>query len=127
MSLSSHLQELKKKHQTLSDHVEVMQRAHGVDDLELAKLKKKKLQIKEEITRLATHLIDADAGPWAASVNQKAAPSLRGLSSFCADCRQPAPQGRLKPLEGHKSRLHGRASTSSGAARGKPQGSKVWF
>ena len=55
MSLSSHLQGLKKKHQTLSDHVEVMQRAAGVDDLELAKLKKKKLQIKEEITRLATH------------------------------------------------------------------------
>ena len=55
MSLSSHLQELKKKHQTLSDNVEVMQRAPGVDDLELAKLKKKKLQIKEEITRLATH------------------------------------------------------------------------
>jgi hypothetical protein len=55
MSLSSHLQELKKKHQTLSDHVEVMQRAPSVDDLELAKLKKKKLQIKEEITRLATH------------------------------------------------------------------------
>ncbi|WP_322890422.1 MULTISPECIES: DUF465 domain-containing protein [unclassified Yoonia] len=55
MSLSSHLQELKKKHQTLSDHVEVLQRSPGVDDLELAKLKKKKLQIKEEITRLATH------------------------------------------------------------------------
>jgi hypothetical protein len=55
MSLSSHLQELKKKHQTLSDHVEVLQRSPGVDDLELAKLKKKKLQIKEEITRLAAH------------------------------------------------------------------------
>ncbi|ARU02253.1 DUF465 domain-containing protein [Yoonia vestfoldensis] len=55
MSLSSHVQELKKKHQTLSAHVEALQRSPGVDDLELAQLKKKKLQIKEEISRLATH------------------------------------------------------------------------
>jgi hypothetical protein len=55
MSVISHVQELKKKHQTLSDHVAVMQRNPGADDLELAKLKKKKLQLKEEITRLGAH------------------------------------------------------------------------
>lgn len=55
MSLSSHLQELKKKHQSLSDHVEVLQRSPASDDLELAKLKKQKLMLKEEITRLSTH------------------------------------------------------------------------
>ena len=55
MSLSSHLQELKKKHQTLSDHVEMMQRSPGTDDMEIAKLKKQKLMLKEEITRLSTH------------------------------------------------------------------------
>ena len=55
MSLSSHLQELKKKHQSLSEHVEVMQRSPASDDLELAKLKKQKLQLKEEISRLSAH------------------------------------------------------------------------
>lgn len=53
MSLSSHLQELKKKHQSLSEHVEALQRSPATDDLEIAKLKKQKLQLKEEITRLS--------------------------------------------------------------------------
>jgi len=55
MSLSSHLTELKKKHQSLSESVEVLQRSPATDDLEIAKLKKKKLMIKEEITRLSMH------------------------------------------------------------------------
>jgi len=55
MSLSSHLQELRKKHQHLSDAVEAAQRNPGVDDLEIARMKKQKLQLKEEITRLAMH------------------------------------------------------------------------
>jgi len=53
MSLSSHLQELKKKHQHLSDNVEVMQRSPATDDLEIARLKKQKLHLKEEISRLS--------------------------------------------------------------------------
>ena len=52
MSLSSHLQELKRKHQYLSTRVEEAQRAPGVDDLHVAELKKQKLRIKEEIARL---------------------------------------------------------------------------
>jgi len=55
MSLSSHLQELKKKHQTLSENVEVMQRSPASDDIEIAKLKKQKLMLKEEISRLSAH------------------------------------------------------------------------
>jgi hypothetical protein len=55
MSLSSHLQELKKKHQTLSEQVEVAQRHPGSDDIEIAKMKKQKLHRKEEITRLSAH------------------------------------------------------------------------
>lgn len=55
MSLTSHLQELRKKHQSLSDAVEAAQRQPAVDDLELARLKKQKLQLKEEITRLSSH------------------------------------------------------------------------
>ena len=55
MSLSSHLQELKKKHQNLSDHVVAMQRSPSTSDAEIAKLKKQKLMLKEEITKLSTH------------------------------------------------------------------------
>jgi len=53
MSMSSHLQELQKKHQHLSDAVEAAQRAHGTDDLAIADLKKQKLKLKEEISRLS--------------------------------------------------------------------------
>lgn len=53
MSLSAHLQQLKKKHETLSTTVEQMQRSPGVDDLEVAQLKKQKLALKQEITRLS--------------------------------------------------------------------------
>ena len=53
MSLTSHLQELKRKHQTLSEEVERAQRAPGTDDLAISSLKKQKLRIKEEIERLS--------------------------------------------------------------------------
>ena len=53
MSLSSHLQELKRKHQSLSEEVEQAQRSPGVDDLDIASLKKQKLRLKEEIERLS--------------------------------------------------------------------------
>ena len=55
MSLHSHLEELRKKHQALSDAVEAAQRRPGTDDLEIAKLKKQKLHLKEEIARLSAH------------------------------------------------------------------------
>ena len=53
MSISSHLEELRKKHETLSDQVEQAQRAPGTSDQEISDLKKKKLKLKEEIERLA--------------------------------------------------------------------------
>lgn len=53
MSLSSHLQELRKKHQYLSQEVEAAQRSPAVDDLHITQLKKQKLKIKEEIERLS--------------------------------------------------------------------------
>jgi hypothetical protein len=52
MNLTSHLQELKKKHDTLSDAVKKEQRSPGSDDLEVSRLKKEKLHLKQEITRL---------------------------------------------------------------------------
>lgn len=53
MNLSSHLQELRRKHQVLSDQVEEAQRAPAVDGLQIAELKKQKLRIKEQIERLS--------------------------------------------------------------------------
>ncbi|SMC65632.1 MULTISPECIES: YdcH family protein [Primorskyibacter] len=53
MSLSSHVQELKKKHQHLSAAVEEAQRAPSVSDLHIAEMKKQKLKLKEEIERLS--------------------------------------------------------------------------
>ncbi len=53
MSLSSHLQQLKRKHQTLSDAVEEAQRAPSTDGLQIAEMKKQKLRLKEEIERIS--------------------------------------------------------------------------
>jgi len=53
MSLSSHLTELKKKHDHLSMEVETAQRSPSIDGLVIAGLKKQKLKLKEEIERLS--------------------------------------------------------------------------
>ena len=53
MSLTTHIQELRKKHQSLSVQVEEMQRSPGVSDLEIASLKKQKLHLKQQIERLS--------------------------------------------------------------------------
>ena len=53
MALDAHVEELKKKHNALSEQVEAAQRAPGTSDFEIAELKKKKLRLKEEISRLS--------------------------------------------------------------------------
>lgn len=53
MSLTSHLSELRKKHESLSQQVEVEARSPGVDSISLTQLKKKKLAIKQEIEKLS--------------------------------------------------------------------------
>jgi hypothetical protein len=53
MTVASHIVELKKKHETLSEQVAKAQRAPAVDDLHIADLKKQKLKLKEEIARLS--------------------------------------------------------------------------
>ena len=53
MSLTSHLTELRKKHQHLSVEVEDAQRRPAFDDLQLVQMKKEKLRLKEEIERLS--------------------------------------------------------------------------
>ncbi|WP_082018047.1 YdcH family protein [Leisingera sp. ANG-Vp] len=57
MSLSSHLTELKKKHEHLSMEVEQAQRSPGTDDLQIAAMKKQKLKLKEEISRLTADAV----------------------------------------------------------------------
>ncbi|MFN3525671.1 MAG: YdcH family protein [Paracoccus sp. (in: a-proteobacteria)] len=53
MSVSSHVHELRKKHQVLSDAVERAQKSPGTNDLEIVAMKRQKLRLKEEIERLA--------------------------------------------------------------------------
>jgi hypothetical protein len=53
MSVGSHITELKKKHDILSDQVEKIQNRPSVDPLKVVSLKKQKLKIKEEIARLS--------------------------------------------------------------------------
>lgn len=53
MSLSSHLHELRRKHQTLSDQVDKAHKQPATDGLHIVELKKRKLRLKEEITRLS--------------------------------------------------------------------------
>jgi len=54
MSLGSHLTELRRKHETLSQRIENEQKRPGSNDLEIGKLKREKLRLKEEINRLST-------------------------------------------------------------------------
>lgn len=53
MSVTSHLQELRKKHDVLSDRVEEAQRNPATDALQITAMKRQKLRIKEEIERLS--------------------------------------------------------------------------
>ncbi len=53
MTMSSHITELKKKHDQLSDRVEKIQSRPSADPLKVVSLKKQKLKIKEEIVRLS--------------------------------------------------------------------------
>lgn len=53
MTMTSHLQELRRKHENLSTMVEKAQRSPAMDALTIADMKKQKLRIKEEIRRLS--------------------------------------------------------------------------
>ena len=55
MSLSAHIEELRRKHEALSDQVEEAQRIPGADPFRISEMKKQKLRLKEEIHRLAAN------------------------------------------------------------------------
>ena len=53
MSVSPHLESLRNKHAALETRIEDEQRRPGADSVQLSSLKRKKLQLKEEIERLS--------------------------------------------------------------------------
>ncbi|WP_145104826.1 YdcH family protein [Cereibacter sediminicola] len=53
MTVASHLQELRRRHETLSESVEKAQRNPAIDALKISEMKKQKLKLKEEISRLS--------------------------------------------------------------------------
>ncbi len=56
MSLQTHLSELSAKHQALETQIEEALLHPSVDDLLIAELKRKKLRIKDEITKIEAEL-----------------------------------------------------------------------
>ncbi len=54
MSMSSHVTELRKKHDQLDKMISSEQRAPGSNDLEISQLKRQKLKLKEEIERASS-------------------------------------------------------------------------
>jgi hypothetical protein len=52
MSIQAHLAELLKRHQALDSEIAEALQHPSVDDLRIAELKRRKLQVKDEIERL---------------------------------------------------------------------------
>tara|TARA_B100001173_G_C15598727_1_gene383701 strand:- start:226 stop:390 length:165 start_codon:yes stop_codon:yes gene_type:complete len=54
MSVMSYISELRKKHEELSLKVEKEQKSPGFNDFTVVAMKKQKLRLKEEISRLSS-------------------------------------------------------------------------
>lgn len=54
MPLQNHLTELERKHRALEREIQDALNRPSMDDIRLAELKRKKLQLKDEIMRLRT-------------------------------------------------------------------------
>jgi hypothetical protein len=52
MAIQAHLAELEKRHQALEDELNEALAHPSTDDLKVAELKRRKLQLKDEIARL---------------------------------------------------------------------------
>ncbi len=52
MSIQSHLAQLEQQHAALKSEIEQALRHPSIDDLRLAELKRRKLHVKDEISRL---------------------------------------------------------------------------
>jgi hypothetical protein len=52
MSIEAHLAELQRRHRALEDEINEMRAHPSVDDLKIVELKRRKLLVKDEMTRL---------------------------------------------------------------------------
>lgn len=52
MSAQGHVEALQRKHQELDDKIQRAESSPGANDLEIAEMKKAKLKIKDELSRL---------------------------------------------------------------------------
>jgi hypothetical protein len=52
MAIHAHLVELEKRHRALEEEITEAQMHPSADDLKIAELKRRKLQVKDEIARL---------------------------------------------------------------------------
>ena len=52
MSMQSHLTELERKHQALEDEITECLTHPAIDDMRIVELKRRKLQVKDEIERI---------------------------------------------------------------------------
>ena len=53
MSLQSHMDELSRRHRALEKEIEATRLKHGAQPLEVGELKRKKLQLKDEMAKLS--------------------------------------------------------------------------
>ncbi len=56
MSLQAHLSELSAKHKAIESQIEEAMLHPSVDDLRIAELKRRKLRIKDEISRIEAEI-----------------------------------------------------------------------
>jgi hypothetical protein len=57
MAIESHLAELEKRHEALEEQISEALTHLSTDDLQLLELKRRKLHVKDEITRLRTEVL----------------------------------------------------------------------
>ena len=120
MSMSSHLRELRKKHQALAEIIEDEQRKPASDDLNIKQLKLKKLYLKEEIERLAAR---PEACAECPGASRAGASEAKRASPVTGPPAGSAPQIReaLAALGGElPGRIEGSPRPSRPAAPGSP-------
>ena len=54
MTLQNHLSELERKHQAVAREIDIASTHPGTEDTTLVKLKRRKLHLKDELSRLKT-------------------------------------------------------------------------
>ena len=57
MAIESHLAELEKRHQALEQEISEALAHPSTDDLKIAELKRRKLHVKDEISRLTQEIV----------------------------------------------------------------------